>query len=215
MKKERSDSVPESDATADQPAARSVTRRTLVHGAAWSVPVVAVAVATPAAAASTEQQPDLDITYFETGPQDGNGSQWPSDNGEPGYYQNKPLVYHLEIMNHGPGGPATQFTVDVQTHNVSYKNGTLQIAGNNADDWEIVSIKPTPNSTNTFTLRWTGVLEPGATVPLWLHFATGETPPSSPVHVVPLAAITNVLEGDRYTDNNSQQGTPSYWVKHT
>lgn len=215
MKKVHSGFSTDSEASVDGFAARSVARRTLVQGAAWSVPVIAVAVATPAAAASTEQQPDLDITYFETGPQDGNGSQWPSDNGEPGYYQNKPLVYHLEIMNHGPGGSATQFTVDVQTHNVSYKNGTLHVIGNNADDWEIVSIKPTPNNTNTFTLRWTGVLEPGATVPLWLNFSTAENPPSDPVHVVPLAAITSVLEGDRYTDNNSQQGTLSYWVKHT
>lgn len=190
-----------------------ISRRTVVQGAAWSIPVIAAAVAIPAAAASTVQ-PDLDITYFETGPQDGQ-TQWAPDNGEPGYFQNKPLVYHLEVTSHAPGGSVSTFTLDVQLHASSYKNDTLQIVAPN-DGWSIASVSPTANTTVTFTLVWVGTLAAGQTVPLWLHFATAGNPPAAENHVVPLSAITSIDNGaDRDSSNNSQQGTPSYWVKHT
>lgn len=48
----------------DNPNSRDLSRRTLVKGAAWSVPVVAVAVATPLAAAS--QTPPA-ATFWATG----------------------------------------------------------------------------------------------------------------------------------------------------
>lgn len=48
----------------ESPQAPGVSRRTLVKGAAWSVPVVAVAVATPLVAASTSTPP---ATFWATG----------------------------------------------------------------------------------------------------------------------------------------------------
>ena len=50
------------------------TRRTLVRGAAWSVPVVSIAAAAPAFAASCDTQPyllDWGVTSFSPGPLDG------------------------------------------------------------------------------------------------------------------------------------------------
>lgn len=57
----------------------NISRRTIVKGAAWAVPVIAVAVSTPLAAAS--QVPVCD-RYYLYRPQDyqGNGSMGPNNN---------------------------------------------------------------------------------------------------------------------------------------
>lgn len=49
------DSTPTSSRQGAEPQGRGVPRRTVVVGAAWAIPVVAVAVATPLAAASTTE----------------------------------------------------------------------------------------------------------------------------------------------------------------
>lgn len=206
----RIDETPDHTSTATS---SGISRRTVVQGAAWSLPVIAVAVATPLAAASTAQS-DLDISYFETAPQEG-ASQWDTGTVEPGYFENKPMTSHIEVLSHAPGGTVQTFTMDVQMHASSYKNDTLEIVAPSDAGWSIAGIEPTANTTVTFHLVWVGTLDPGQSVPLWLHYATAGNPPVDPTRIVQIAAITSVPGGDRFPDNNSQTGTPSYWVKHS
>ncbi len=197
--------VPESDSTTAGP-----SRRTVVKGAAWSIPVIAAAVAAPLATASTVPavQPDLAITWLQTGPTNGVVQYWAA-NGEPGYHAGKQLTYHIQVTNKGDAA-ATMFVVELQLHAASYQNGSGGIASGSG--WEITGVRPSPNTTVTLTLTWTGALEPGQSVDGFVQLRVSNDVPAGETHVTPIAAIVSVAEGDSNSSNNSQVGTPSYWV---
>lgn len=189
--------------------AREVTRRTAVQGAAWSVPIIAAAVAAPLAAASTQNPlPDLRIVLLQNAPTNGQVQYW-ADNGEPGYHANKQLTHHIQVGNFGAAA-ATGFTLNLQLHAASYDNGSIEIA--TGDGWEFIGGSSTPNTTITLRFRWTGTIGPGQSTECFLRLRVSQNLPANQTHVVPIAAITSVVEGESNTNNNSQVGTPNYWV---
>ncbi|MBF4461132.1 MULTISPECIES: hypothetical protein [unclassified Rathayibacter] len=80
------------------PHENGIGRRQLVEGVAWSLPVVAFAAATPAAAASGQKSVDLQLTSVQWNAQGGVGAVPPNatfnaDNG---------LFVDAEVVNNGP-----------------------------------------------------------------------------------------------------------------
>lgn len=89
-------------------------RRTVMKAAAWSVPVIAVAAATPAAAASTVEGPDLDLRGLSMG----STFTFYSEDGQTQYMAAEPSSFI--IMNQGtvaaPLGAIVQVTYDNRIH---------------------------------------------------------------------------------------------------
>ncbi|AJM77110.1 hypothetical protein [Rathayibacter toxicus] len=78
--------------------AGDVQRRTLVSGAAWTIPVAAAALATPASAASQQKSTDLQITSLQWNAQGGTG-QVPAD---ATFNADNGLFVDADVKNNGP-----------------------------------------------------------------------------------------------------------------
>lgn len=189
-----------------------VLRRTIVAGAAWTIPVVAGAAAAPLAAASDPQPVqtvDLDITYAQMGSIGGTVA-YAGPTGEPGWGQNSGLTLHLQVTNNGPG-TATQFTIDTYFDPSSYANGS---ASNNRvpGGFTIASVFPSGGFA-VVRMVWNGSLAPGQSVDTYLDWSTpgwigGER------RITTLASYLIQAEpGDTNGGNNAQQSTPYYWLK--
>lgn len=137
-----------------------ITRRTIVAGAAWSVPVVAMAAASPLAAASTGQY-DLVISGFQAAPASG-GNVTPS--------QGFNTVGTITNIGTGPvTGIQLQVTFPYQAvaDNFSISNG-----------WVLTSKQETTGNPKRWVLMYTyaGTLAAGASIPFTI--ATNTRVPS-------------------------------------
>ncbi|QHC69274.1 hypothetical protein [Rathayibacter sp. VKM Ac-2801] len=102
--------TPQLDATSTEAPSRtardSTSRRTIVHGAAWSVPIVAAAIAAPLAAASTvPTDPQVDLATVVRRPTESpNGAVAGSGQhaGEPMYKGYRDLTFVTTYRNDGP-----------------------------------------------------------------------------------------------------------------
>ena len=92
-----------------------VGRRTLIKGAAWSAPVIALTVATPLAAASTTLNYDLVVASLSTsgGYPFTTQPAYTSITGEPVYPDNRATQHWLILENHGDAEIPAGSTVTV------------------------------------------------------------------------------------------------------
>ncbi|WP_162903594.1 hypothetical protein [Leucobacter sp. wl10] len=179
----------------------SVTRRTLVKGAAWSLPVVVAAVAAPIAAASTvAPDPVVDLVLYDlvysTQGEDPGLPQFPTFNADNG------LFVDARYTNNGPGvarGASINISLPENSHNFDLNDphGPAIALG---DGWVITSIPASGTGRRTIVLtNPTLELAPGETGFVRLNYWTTAVPGVSEQNIFPDASIT---PGDGQADAN-------------
>lgn len=189
-----------------------VQRRTIVAGAAWTIPVIAAATAAPLAAASAAG-PDLVITNFTNAPQAGYAPVFSTPDGGPGYYQYTPLFTRVDVTN-GSGSAATGFTLNVQIPAQSYLNGTASVNSASTPGWTIAQVYPDGGGNAIVQLVWTGSLPAGETARLFLNYQVNENPSTAGWVLIGLVTgLGGVTPAETNTGNNTAAGYPNYWVR--
>lgn len=216
-----------------------IHRRTIVKGAAWSLPVIAVAVAAPAATASTTSCVDTpeDASFVNIAWNDyANGSNAiGSHNGSHLYGPNTPLFTDLRLVNNGPSTIASwqsAFTVQTAATNVDPNNVVMsailpdgtEVPYSAIDEYAVVDNAP---ERRRFTFSFYNlVVLPGQIVIFRTKYLTAPTTNGNPQvaqpfgvaqptsilcngQIIPSSALTHP---DNLSDNGGQVTNP-YWVQ--
>ncbi|MGC4112121.1 MAG: hypothetical protein QM747_17245 [Nocardioides sp.] len=131
---------------------RRLDRRALVRAGVWSVPVISVAAAAPAfAATSTTGTPTLQLNWLSIYGADYTGSKAGSAESQTAV-QN---VWQNSAVNGGP--TLTQITLTVTYQNKNDGDAPSLVSGTG---WTFGSV-----TGSTYTFLWTGVLAPGGSTP--------------------------------------------------
>ncbi len=194
-----------------------VPRRRVLHGAAWSVPAVALATAAPAAAASTPpaRPGDLALAVLD-----------PASDGT----RNTPIYWGntMRIAQHGDLPPGIIIT-NVGSTPVSQASGTLelqmqnmdgvsrlayrtQVRGNTAGYTLIDTTPGIPPANGSRTYRWTLTrpLQPGATVTIPFEYFTPRIFANPDFSVLVIASLSDEISDD-FNDTDARIGfVPGY-----
>lgn len=130
--------------TVERPLKTSITRRSLVRAAAWSVPVIAVAAATPMAAASTTPTPAT-MVITSTGSTEAGNARGIGVFGEPTQGRLVRVPYSFpEILEVTNGSIAR--TLDTVTAAIS---GPMSFSGSKYGSLAVTSVGPTTSAVTT------------------------------------------------------------------
>ncbi|OOB89640.1 hypothetical protein [Rathayibacter sp. VKM Ac-2630] len=189
----------------------SLHRRTVVAGAAWTIPVVATAIGAPLAAASTTapQTSDIAITYLAASSNNGAVAYFGPD-GAPGWGQNTGMILDLRLGNFGPG-TATSASVDVFFYSPTYANGSASIVA--GDGWTISAPENGVGGFAVVHLTYVGSLAPGGEARVILGYGTPAFIPSETKITNLTAYLVAADPADPNANNNSNTASPHYWVR--